>query len=169
MSDTDPYATPEAELSADDTIGSPLAPRGARMLGASLDALIGGVIAIVLYSVTGYWDNILSNQMSLLELLGFTVVGLVVFFLVHGYALAHRGQTLGKMAAGTQIVDYETEDLVALPKLIGQRYLPLAAVTMIPVVGNLLALVNVLFIFRGDRRCVHDHMAHTKVIVFHSR
>ena len=169
MTDTDPYAVPEAELSVDDAIGTPLAPRGARLLGASLDGLISGVIAVVLYSVTGYWDNILNNQMSLMELLGFTVVGLVVFFLVHGYALVHRGQTLGKMAAGTQIVDYESEELVALPKLIGQRYLPLAAVTLIPVIGNLLALVNILFIFRTDRRCVHDHIAHTKVIVFRSR
>ncbi len=32
MTDTDPYAVPEAELSVDDAIGTTIAPRGARLL-----------------------------------------------------------------------------------------------------------------------------------------
>ena len=169
MSDTDPYATPQAELSVDESAGLTLAPRGARILGASLDAIIGGVIAVALYSAAGYWDQILANQVSFLELLGFTVLGLASFFLVHGYALAHRGQTLGKMAAGTQIVDFQSEELLPLSRLLAQRYVPVAVVTMIPIVGNILAIVNVLFIFRRDRRCVHDHIARTKVVIYQKR
>jgi hypothetical protein len=31
-------------------------------------------------------------------------------------------------------------------------------------VGTFLVLVDVLFIFRKDRRCVHDHIAGTRVV-----
>ena len=34
----------------------------------------------------------------------------------------------------------------------------------VPVVGILLRLVDILAIFRPDRRCIHDHLAKTKVI-----
>ncbi|MEJ2131726.1 MAG: RDD family protein [Gammaproteobacteria bacterium] len=166
MTDIDPYATPDAELADDTLTGRALASRGARMLGAGVDALIGGVIAFLVYVVSGYWDDVLANDLSYAEMLGFSVLGFVTFFLVHGYALAHRGQTLGKMVAGTQIVDYQTDELLPLRKLAAQRYLPIVAVASIPFVGNLLAVVNVLFIFRRDRRCVHDHIAGSKVVVY---
>lgn len=166
MTDIDPYATPDAELADDTLTGRALASRGARMLGAGVDALIGGVVAFLVYVVSGYWDDVLANDLSYAEMLGFSVLGFVTFFLVHGYALAHRGQTLGKMVAGTQIVDYQTDELLPLRKLAAQRYLPMVAVAAIPFVGNLLAVVNVLFIFRRDRRCVHDHIAGSKVVVY---
>jgi hypothetical protein len=34
----------------------------------------------------------------------------------------------------------------------------------IPYIGPLFSLVNVLFIFREDYRCVHDHIAGTIVV-----
>ena len=34
----------------------------------------------------------------------------------------------------------------------------------IPGVGPLFAILNVLFIFRDDRRCIHDHIARTVVV-----
>lgn len=164
MSDANPYTTPQAELSVED--GRPLASRSARMTGAGIDGAIGFVIAIALYSITGFWDRILTGQLSFVELLELTVLGLVSFFVIHGYPLAYRGQTLGKMAARTQIVDVATDELVSLPRLILRRYVPIAALTMIPGIGSLLATINILFIFRRDRRCVHDHLAATKVVEY---
>ena len=35
---------------------------------------------------------------------------------------------------------------------------------MIPVIGSFLGLLDVLFIFRQDRRCLHDMVAGTEVI-----
>ena len=35
---------------------------------------------------------------------------------------------------------------------------------MIPVLGPLFSLVNVCFIFREDRRCIHDLIAGTQVV-----
>jgi uncharacterized RDD family membrane protein YckC len=48
--------------------------------------------------------------------------------------------------------------------LILKRYLPISVVSVIPVVGPLLTLIDILFIFRSDRRCVHDLIADTQVL-----
>jgi uncharacterized RDD family membrane protein YckC len=37
-------------------------------------------------------------------------------------------------------------------------------VALIPVIGGFLPLVDVLFIFRHDRRCIHDLLAGTNVV-----
>ena len=51
-------------------------------------------------------------------------------------------------------------------KLIGLRYLPLMVVSVIPIpLIQIAGLIDALFIFRADRRCVHDLMAGTRVIV----
>ncbi|MBD3392455.1 MAG: hypothetical protein GF418_10265 [Chitinivibrionales bacterium] len=34
----------------------------------------------------------------------------------------------------------------------------------IPILGSLFALINVLFVFREDHRCIHDLIAGTKVV-----
>jgi hypothetical protein len=39
-----------------------------------------------------------------------------------------------------------------------------AVVAMIPVVGGLISLVDIVLIFRRDRRCLHDHIAGTRVL-----
>ena len=52
----------------------------------------------------------------------------------------------------------------SLMHLLLRRYLPVQAVGALPAVGPLLGFANVLFIFRGDRRCVHDLIAGTRVV-----
>ena len=49
-------------------------------------------------------------------------------------------------------------------KLLGLRYVLVMLVQAIPMIGQLLGLIDALFIFRGDRRCVHDLIAGTKVV-----
>ena len=49
--------------------------------------------------------------------------------------------------------------------LIGLRYLPFWVVGQVWVIGPILSLANPLFIFREDRRCLHDLLAGTKVVV----
>ena len=50
-------------------------------------------------------------------------------------------------------------------KLIGLRYLTTWVIGMVPVLGTIYQLVNVLFIFGNDRRCIHDKIAGTRVVV----
>jgi uncharacterized RDD family membrane protein YckC len=87
----------------------------------------------------------------------------VAFFVLHGYLLSRYGQTLGKRILGIAIVTMDNRVPAFFP-LITQRYLTQWLAGMLPVIGLLLRLIDILAIFRPDRRCIHDHLAKTKVI-----
>lgn len=87
----------------------------------------------------------------------------IAFFALHGYLLSRYGQTIGKRILGIAIVTMDNRIPPFFP-LITQRYLTQWFAGMIPVIGLLLRLVDILAIFRPDRRCIHDHLAKTKVI-----
>ncbi len=54
--------------------------------------------------------------------------------------------------------------VLPVQRLLGLRYLPWWAASIVPFVGGLFALIDALFIFRKDHRCIHDHIAGTKVV-----
>lgn len=87
----------------------------------------------------------------------------LAFLALHGYLLSRYGQTLGKRMLGIAIVTLDNRVPDFFPLII-QRYLTQWVAGQVPVVGVLLRLVDVIFIFRPDRRCIHDHLAKTKVI-----
>ncbi len=164
MSTENPYTPPSAEI-ANNAPGE-LASRWKRLFGSIIDGLLIGAVTLPLLFVTGYVDRISTGTQSIGEIILLGLAGIVVFFLINGYLLKNRGQTVGKMLMSTQIVSYENEGLLSLGKLIGLRYLPLWLVGQIPVIGQVVSIVNALFIFGSEKRCVHDHIAGTKVINF---
>lgn len=87
----------------------------------------------------------------------------LIFFVLHGASLYQRGQTIGKRLMGIAIVTLDNQKPAFFP-LIAQRYMSQWLIHMVPVIGPLLRLIDVLFIFRADKRCLHDHIAKTKVI-----
>ena len=163
MEQQNPYQAPGAVV-ADADMGGQLAGRGTRFGAAFLDGLILMAIIWPLMYVGGYWSAIASGQQPGLGMqLLWIIIGMAVFVLVQGYPLHATGQTWGKRILGIRIVDLQ-EQKPSLGKLLGQRYLPFHVISGIPMFGPLLALVNVLLIFRGDKRCGHDLVAGTKVI-----
>jgi len=86
-----------------------------------------------------------------------------IFFILHGFLLQQFGQTLGKRIMGIAIVTLDNQR-PAFVQLIVQRYLSQWVVGMVPVIGVFLRLADTLAIFRPDKRCIHDHLAKTKVI-----
>ena len=62
------------------------------------------------------------------------------------------------------IVDAASIGAATVVKLLGLRYVLVMLVMAIPIIGQLLGLADALFIFRSDRRCVHDLLAGTKVV-----
>lgn len=85
------------------------------------------------------------------------------FMVLHGYLLSRYGQTIGKRMTGIAIVTMDNR-VPPFIQLIVQRYLIQWLAGRVPLVGSLLRLVDILAIFRADKRCVHDHLAGTKVI-----
>jgi len=88
---------------------------------------------------------------------------LMMFFVLHGFLLQQYGQTIGKRIIGIAIVTLDNQKPAFLP-LILQRYVSQWLMGMVPVLGVLLRLADILFVFRDDRRCIHDWIAKTKVI-----
>ena len=87
----------------------------------------------------------------------------IAFFVLHGYLLSRFGQTLGKRMLGIAIVTMDNRVPPFFP-LITQRYVTQWLAGMVPVIGIFLRLVDILAIYRPDRRCIHDYLARTKVI-----
>ena len=86
-----------------------------------------------------------------------------MFLLIHGYLLMKHGQTVGKWLTGIRIADLDG-GIPSFGRVVGLRYLPTSVASVIPVVGSIYPLVDVLFIFRSDRRCIHDLLAGTQVV-----
>jgi uncharacterized RDD family membrane protein YckC len=166
--DQDPY---ESGIAYSDTnpvakfgVQAKLASRASRLGARLLDGLIGLVILLPIMVLTGYFQRAMNNQVDIVEIALYTVGGFVLYVLLHGYFLATRGQTIGKMMVGVRIVDYESSTLVPLIKLLGLRDLPIMFVAVIPCIGPIVSLVDILYIFGAEQRCVHDLLAGTKVV-----
>jgi uncharacterized RDD family membrane protein YckC len=161
-----PYSAPQSVVA---DYGQPaqieLAGRGMRLVGAIIDTIILMTLLVPIMFASGFMSMAMSGQQPGFGFqAGMTVVSFVVFVLVQGYFLNQSGQTIGKKLLGMKIVDVDGNkpDFV---KLLGQRYGVVYAVQLIPVLGSLFGLINVLFIFREDRRCIHDLIAGTRVVV----
>jgi uncharacterized RDD family membrane protein YckC len=167
MSVDNPYAAPEAELADLSHVGqkTELAGRFTRLAAAIVDSFIGLVYGVPILFGLGAFDYISRGQaMPVGITIAAGVLGFLGFLLVQGYFLKKNGQTIGKLAAGIRIADLDG-NVPEFWGLILKRYVPISLAAQVPVIGPFLSIIDVLFIFRGDRRCVHDLIAGTKVVV----
>ena len=145
-----------------------LAGRGARLGAVIIDALIIFPILFGIAKATGFWDTMLPRlangiPLSKEEHIIAFLVGQTLFLILNGSLLANHGQTIGKRIMKVKIVDMEGKQ-VGFLKLYSLRYLVFSLISQIPVAGGLLSLLNVLFIFGKERRCLHDRITGTKVV-----
>lgn len=166
VSTDNPYAAPRADLGEHyDPPGElELATRLTRLGAAMVDGLIGMAYGIPLAYATGIWRYAAIGQTPpLANTIMAAVLGFLGFLLIQGYLLKKSGQTIGKKLAGVRIADLDG-GVPDFPRLILRRYLPISLAAQIPMVGPYTALLDALFIFRGDRRCIHDLIAGTRVL-----
>ena len=62
------------------------------------------------------------------------------------------------------IADFGTQQKATMLTIIFKRMLPVSIASAIPIIGSFLVLIDTLMIFRSDRRCLHDLIAHTQVL-----
>lgn len=158
--DNNPYAAPEAELHVAptdfDSLEARKATRGERFGGAFIDGLLSGAAS---YPVTmGARTGGVTVAGSVA-----TLVLLAILVAINLYLLQRGGQTIGKKVVGTMVVRTDGSR-IELSRIILLRWLPLALVSLIPFAGGILALIDACFIFRADRRCLHDQIADTIVV-----
>lgn len=160
-----PYSAPTSRGSdsVDSAIGE-MASRKDRLLAAIVDTIILMVLVMPLTWMLGFWE--LAREGGTLSFgmtLGSLALGFGAYVLVNGRLLARHGQTVGKRLLKIRIVSMQGEQL-PLGKILLARHLPVQVASVIPGIGGLLAIIDVLFIFRQDQRCIHDQIAGTKVV-----
>lgn len=141
-----------------------LASRWARLFGSLIDGVISIIIIFPIMFYSGYWEKAMSGAVQVSHTILIAALAFVLFFIIHGYLLAKNGQSIGKKLVGTKIVSVNTDNILPLSKVVFLRYLPIAVVSNIPIVGGLFVLLDSLLVFRKNKRCVHDLIAGTKVI-----
>lgn len=158
--DSNPYAAPQADLEPRVVTSASLerakATRGQRFGGAFLDGVFNAIcIAPWTYAVkTG-------GMTPTAAILGFVLAGgLAVANLV---LLSKNGQTVGKKMVGTKVVMADGSE-APLWRIIVLRWLPLTAVSAIPIAGGILVIIDACVIFASERRCGHDYIAGTIVV-----
>lgn len=146
-----PYAAPKAEV---EDVGAgtqwELAGRRQRLGAAFLDGILFGLCGMLASSGLG----MLAVMLGALGIVGLAGTNL--------WLLNRNGQSVGKYSFDIKVVRTDGET-AGLGRLIFLRGVPQWVISGIPLL-NLLSLVDALFIFRADRRCVHDLIADTMVV-----
>lgn len=164
----DPYAPPSAQVAAPVySVGAqaPLADRSSRFVAQLLNGLTlmpGAVLVGVGVSLSEGESGSLPTAGIISLVIG--VIWMLVLLVINLRLLGRQGQSLGKKWAKVRIVRTDGSP-VSLGRLIGLRYICNAIPGAIPMVGGIYSLVDTLCIFRDDRRCIHDMIADTKVVV----
>jgi uncharacterized RDD family membrane protein YckC len=143
---------------------APLASLENRFFGAFIDGVLQTLIFAPILFISGDISEMIKGNINTSMInWDWFAYSVIIFLVLQGYFLVTRGQSIGKMIVGTRIVDEEGKIPSAL-KIVGLRHLAIMVINQVPYAGGLFSLVDVLFIFRKDRRCIHDMIAQTIVI-----
>lgn len=158
------YETPDSVLQDSGAEERVLASRWARLGGSIIDSLVLMIAFIPVALYLGVFDEAnLGKEPGFLQSLMMSVSMIVFFFIVNTKFLMSDGQTIGKKIVGTRIVPMDDSEL-SFTRHILARYAVFFLPGQIPVIGQLFSIVNVLFVFRSDKRCIHDLVGNTQVI-----
>ncbi|TJZ79099.1 RDD family protein [Chitiniphilus eburneus] len=165
--ETNPYAATTVDLQQNASDDLELAGRGTRLGAVLLDGLFGTIAGIPLIAAAIATPAMFQAGVSPgAGLMVGIVIGslLLLAFVIYNFVLVHRnGQTLGKKVLGIKIVRQDGSRC-GLRRYVFIRYLPIALLSMIPLVGVIVSLLDPLLIFRESRHCLHDDIAGTIVV-----
>jgi len=159
-----PYAAPGAPLMSGPppipaTQRHELAGRGRRLLARIVDQLLYAacfipMLVLVLLPDRPDWGISLGLLLALAGLIGLFVYNLAL--------LGQSGQTIGKQWLGIRIVRSDGSN-ADLGRVFGLRMFLPGLITAFA--GPLFSLPDALCIFGNEKRCIHDMMADTIVVV----
>jgi uncharacterized RDD family membrane protein YckC len=110
-------------------------------------------------NMASFWIGVSQTGVSFYAGLALCIVILIIMTV-----LVHRnGQTIGKKLLGIKDVRADGSR-ATLGRIFWLRYFVNTLLTVIPVVGGLYALVDMLMIFGPAKRCCHDYIADTIVV-----
>jgi len=145
--------------------GAPPASRGLRFVGALIDGFL--VLAIAIPVVILYFaiaqpnmnDDTAGLQAQLVALLATMPINIIQWYLI-----ATSGQSIGKKVVKTRIVDNDNGSNPGFVRAVILRSWVVSLISSVPCLGGIFGLVDILWIFGEEKRCLHDLMANTRVI-----
>jgi uncharacterized RDD family membrane protein YckC len=159
------FAPPQALVSDEALAGEglQLATRWQRFCATFIDGLfvlaLSAAVMLPMYG-TSYFQTMAHDKTAVL---GGLVLYVSIFYIVEGWFLYQRSQSLGKIAMGLRIVRPDGSH-ASFGRAFGVRLVAFGLAGYIPIVGPLVDLVDVVFIFGKRRRCLHDLAADTIVV-----
>ena len=164
---------------------SPLAGRFTRLLACLFDALVLVLVASLPGLLIAFLLQDRGEAMLILGLLApgegrsvepgihlgsaIVILAVLVLGIIQIVLLSTRGQTISKRLVGVQIVRYHDEKTPGFVRAVLLRSFLNGLIGVVPFVGPLYLLVDGLFIFGEERRCIHDLIAGTKVVEAHGK
>lgn len=152
----------------------PLAARSVRLVAALIDGFLSMLFmlpGLVMIAVEAFQKGTSLEDIEHLNLssygAGFTVLTISIFILavIQMWLLTATGQTVGKKLMGIRVVRLGDESNPGFVRVVLLRTFVPGLIGSLPFgIGILFTLVDICFIFRSDRRCLHDLIADTKVV-----
>ena len=141
-----------------------LAGRGRRLVATLIDMLLVPALTVLLVMITGVMEHA-EDYRDMMWVLHVFLLAVLSYLILNGYWLFTRGQTVGKRLMKVAIVATSSGERPAFWKLICIRalFFPLLFVVIIPALAWL-PIIDQLFVFRKNRRCIHDLAAGTSVV-----
>jgi uncharacterized RDD family membrane protein YckC len=170
--DINPYSAPKADLDLGvklDSTGGELASPWARLGAAFVNLLFLGIAFLppILFGARLAWRaRSRSVAPPFADFSDHSTLFLILFTLIAGaqvILLSTRGQSLGKILFKIRIVTLDGRPAGFLRGFL-LRSLLAFIIGVSSSLGRLYLIVNVLFIFRDERRCLHDFIAGTRVV-----
>ncbi len=177
------YAAPQAKLEegADDSNTGHLAGRGARFGSAMLDGTIiltatylpmllsGGFSVFAKVGKSANPNNPISVYGALFSSLTGTTLfmmflGTLLLLGLNAYFVSKNGQSIGKKLVGIKVISSDGSRASLARIFFLRNLLGSYVLSLIPFVGRFYGLIDSLFIFGEQRRCIHDYIADTIVV-----
>ncbi|MDR0901588.1 MAG: RDD family protein [Opitutaceae bacterium] len=155
--------TPSIEQMATLYAGSHNASAGDRMVAAFIDGLVWMLSLLPLWfcAMLHLSGAEISKEFLKLSII-FASITFGLAFIIQGWLLATRGQSIGKSIMHVRVVLLSSGD--EPPGLVAGvlvRWLAMRLLYVVPIVP----IADFIFLFREERRCLHDYVAGTRVIV----
>lgn len=173
MADFNPYQAPGAHVEdINDSEEYELAGRGTRLGAVIIDSLIIMVpllLAIVpvmmAFGAAGAGVGG-ADAMGVGAMIAIAIgsIGFLALFVVNLVMLHRTGQTIGKRLLNVKIVRTDGSR-AGLTRIFFLRMVVPGMIGGLPFVGYIFSIVDPLFIFQESRRCVHDLIADTIVVL----
>lgn len=163
-----PYAAPSAPPPLPSEYGwdeSVKADRGIRLVARLIDGGLQLACVVPFFISMIISPSLRNDEFTSGHWIGMAISGvLLLILLVYQLVLlSQTSQTLGKRWMSIKIVRNDGSP-VSFGRVLGLRMVVITLIEQVPCVGPVFGLVNVLWIFGEESRCLHDLMADTKVV-----